>query len=403
MLNKITYLLLNLAIFIPFIMHSEQLAFPGAEGFGAYSQGGKNGIIIPVTTLEDTKNQGGLRWAIAQIGPRIIKFEIGGVIELTNDLIIEEPFLTIDGSTAPGIGITLKDGSLKINTTHDIIIRYIRVRPGDDVALGKVPKRKRKQLPSDAITVLSSQNVIIDHCSTSWSSDEVLSVVGDSHNVTVQNCFITEPLSNPELHIEKRKQISHPYGSLMQGTNISYIKNLFAYYRMRGPQTSCLGNKEIVNNFCTFYEDSGTRISLDNIVASFHIINCFYSNRLKNNAPEIELYSNDEETPKKLNRVGIYLSGNLGSLRADPSQDNWLGLKYDFNQKIIEKTRSKVPLFESNVVIWPTEQVMDHVLNGSGATLPARDYIDERIINQIINKTGSIVFGQEDVGGYDWR
>jgi len=138
-------------------------AFPGAEGFGAFTQGGRGGRVIKVTNLADA-GPGSLRAAIEAKGPRIIIFETGGTIELQSPLVIRSPFITVAGQTAPGGGITLKGHALLVSTS-EVIVRFIRVRPGD------ISKTE-----TDSISLTAGRNIIIDHCSASWSTDETLSV-----------------------------------------------------------------------------------------------------------------------------------------------------------------------------------------------------------------------------------
>ncbi len=161
-------------------------AFPGAEGFGAYSQGGRGGKVLQVTNLDD-EGEGSLRWAVEQEGRRTIVFEVSGTIQLKDRLTIRNPFVTIAGQTAPGDGICLKGATQGI-AAHDVIVRYIRVRLGEGGDGG------------DAISIGRGEDIILDHCSASWSTDEVLSASTRNptlNRVTVQWCFITEAL-NPE-------------------------------------------------------------------------------------------------------------------------------------------------------------------------------------------------------------
>jgi len=165
------------------------LAFPGAEGAGKWPQGGRGGRVIPVTNLDDS-GPGSLRAAAEAKGPRTVVFRVSGTIELQTPISIKQPFLTIAGQTAPGEGICLKGQSLLISNTHDIIIRHLRCRPGDKTSLpGEM----------DAISMSSVRDVILDHCSATWSTDECLSVTRDSDRVTVQNCLIAEALTSHAL------------------------------------------------------------------------------------------------------------------------------------------------------------------------------------------------------------
>lgn len=155
-MNRKNLILLLLLSFIITATSAQQMAFPGAEGFGAYSKGGRGGQVISVTNLND-QGQGSLRWAVEQEGPRTVIFAVSGTIELKKRLDIENPYLTIAGQTAPGDGICLKGETVKI-LTHDIIIRYIRVRLGD----GKFGEGGTNQ-GKDAIDISVGEDIIVDH------------------------------------------------------------------------------------------------------------------------------------------------------------------------------------------------------------------------------------------------
>ena len=153
-----------------------QLAFPGAEGYGKYTVGGRGGKVYEVTNLNDA-GEGSLRAAVGAKGPRTVVFRVSGTIDLKRNLDISNPYITIAGQTAPGDGITLK-GTLGVNA-NNVIIRYMRVR-----AEGR----------GDAISGRYKKNIIIDHVSASWSSDEVLTIY-HCENVTIQWSMATEACS----------------------------------------------------------------------------------------------------------------------------------------------------------------------------------------------------------------
>lgn len=163
----------------------ETPAFPGAEGFGRYTTGGRGGSVFHVTTLEDGIGEGTLRYAINQKGPRSIVFDVAGTIHLNADLKIQEGNLTIAGQTAPGQGICIADYPVVI-ASDNIILRYLRFRVGtESLKSGEEP---------DGLGGIENKNVIVDHCSISWSIDECCSVYG-GENLTVQWCIISESLA----------------------------------------------------------------------------------------------------------------------------------------------------------------------------------------------------------------
>jgi hypothetical protein len=193
-------------------------AFPGAEGAGKWAKGGRGGKVIAVTNLDDS-GPGSLRAAVEAKGPRTVVFRVSGTIELKTPLRIAQPFITIAGQTAPGDGICLKNYELAIGATHDVIVRYLRCRPGDKTS---------KPGDMDALTLWDARDVIVDHCSATWSTDECLSVTRDSDRVTVQHCLIAEALTE------------HGLGSIIGSYRgaISFLHNLYAHNRDRNPRAS---------------------------------------------------------------------------------------------------------------------------------------------------------------------
>ena len=195
-------------------------AFPGAEGFGAMASGGRGGVVLQVTNLNDS-GPGSLRAAILASGPRIVVFRVGGTIELLTRIDISNPDITIAGQTAPGGGITLKNhpsntrSPLKVETDN-VILRYIRSRPGPS------------DLPSatlDALTI-EGHRVIIDHCSLSWATDEVLNTWLDSSEITIQWTIIAEGLED-----SNHPDGPHSRGALLgdHSTRVSVHHCLFAH------------------------------------------------------------------------------------------------------------------------------------------------------------------------------
>jgi pectate lyase len=192
MIRQATYALLvgTVAICVlPQTAVAQLLAFPGAEGAGRYAKGGRDGDVYIVNNLNNS-GQGSLRHAIdtSPAAGRMIVFSVGGTIDLTSDITIDSPNITIAGQSAPG-GITLARRALRISDTHDVVVQHIAVRPGDFYTAPN-------QYEPDSIWVPDSENVILDHVSASWSTDEVLSVTHGSTNVTVQWSMITEALHN---------------------------------------------------------------------------------------------------------------------------------------------------------------------------------------------------------------
>ncbi|MCS7033127.1 MAG: hypothetical protein NZ561_03925 [Phycisphaerae bacterium] len=170
-------------------------AFPGAEGFGAQATGGRGGVVYEVTTLDDD-GPGSLREALRG-GDRTIVFRVSGTINLKSRLELRSSRVTIAGQTAPGDGICLRGHELMISDAEHVIVRFLRLRPGDE-----------QRCEHDALSIRNSRHVIIDHCSMSWSTDSVNDVTHGSGHVTVQWCIISEPL-NRSIHAKG----PHGYGT----------------------------------------------------------------------------------------------------------------------------------------------------------------------------------------------
>ncbi|MGB8359464.1 MAG: pectate lyase, partial [Bacteroidales bacterium] len=207
-----------------------QPAFPGAEGFGANTIGGRGGRVIEVTNLNDS-GSGSLREAVEAEGPRIIVFRVSGTIAQKTILRIYNPYITIAGQTAPGDGICLKDNELEI-AADQVVVRYIRSRAGDRVSK-----------ENHGINIVAGKNIIVDHCSTSWAIDETLSATTRGHlgNLSVQWCIISESLNN-----SRHSKGPHGYGSLIRGgwgNGYTFHHNLYAHNSARNPRPGNYNNR----------------------------------------------------------------------------------------------------------------------------------------------------------------
>ncbi|MDT0687404.1 pectate lyase family protein [Autumnicola psychrophila] len=372
---------------------SQKLAFPGAEGYGAYSKGGRGGKVLYVTNLKDS-GPGSLRWAVEQEGPRTVVFGISGTIELKDRLNIENPFITIAGQTAPGEGIALKGETLLV-AASDVIIRYLRVRLGD----GKHGEGSKQG--KDAISISEGENIIIDHCSASWSLDEVLSSSTRNPtltNVTVQWCFITEGLNVD----------GHGFGSLIRGTEnakYSFLHNLYAHNHGRNPRP---GNYD-----SNPYNEDPEGLLLD-----------FRNNVLYNWGGGYAGYNADSKSATRLNYLDNYLipgvnsehngiayrtgstynsayfSGNYYDHQLPDNPWSLVDFRDGWTNKEIRAYKKSKPFPAEPVEKEDAQIAYEKVVNSGGAILPKRDIVDKRIADDVRNRKGKIIKSQEDVGGW---
>jgi hypothetical protein len=372
---------------------SKLAAFPGAEGFGMAACGGRGGRVIEVTNLEDN-GPSSLREAIDANGPRIVVFRVGGYIELKSMLDINKPDITIAGQTAPGDGICLKNYGLEIRSDN-VIVRYLRIRPSD------ITKRE-----FDAISVLDGRDIVIDHCSTSWSLDEVVSVVSrrpTMGNVTIQWCIIEE-----SLNCSAHRKGCHGYASLIRaafGNGVTYHHNLYAHNNGRNPRPGNYVNSQIdpCGLFFDFrnnvvynwggkhagYNDDGRNEA--NSITSMNFVNNYYI-RGPNSTGSVAF--RESTTGCK-----AYFSGNWmdGACPNDP----WSLVEFvDFNEAQKDAYKQSAPLPAAPVTTEETPAAYKRVLADAGASFPARDAVDKRVVDNVVKKTGRIINHIDEVGGY---
>ncbi|TFH02044.1 MAG: T9SS type A sorting domain-containing protein [Calditrichales bacterium] len=395
---------------------SQPVAFPGAEGFGAYAVGGRGGDVYHVTTLADS-GEGSLRHGIESASAaRTIVFDTSGTIILNSILWIRNPYITIAGQTAPGDGICIRDYSLNIKNTHDIIIRYIRIRRGDVQVLANGVPTGSTGL--DAVSIDDSKNIIFDHVSLSWSCDEIFGIV-QNENVSIQWCLLAEPLGDPLLH---PYGTSHAYGMNNSATTLSIHHCLMANYVMRGPEfepndaDSSQGYNvlmESVNNILFDYKKSGSRYKTgieDNPEAAaginfrFHFLNNYYIRKQSSSAPEIHAVTKLGFT----DQLKVHVDGNIGPNRTDDNQNPWLSV-YEENgpnilsaDSVVQAQMSDSLLFSVPVPV-SMESAVDayqRVIKDAGCNLQ-RDSVDMRIISNVVNrKFYDYLHSQQVVGGW---
>lgn len=359
-------------------------AFPGAEGAGAYARGGRAGKVLLVTTLEDYLPRrekpvpGSLRAAIEAKGPRTVIFRVAGVIQLKARLDIREPYITIAGQSAPGDGICLKDYPCFIRGAHDVVIRHLRCRPGGE-----------KGIELDALsTAAGSRNVIIDHCSASWANDEVLSVSGPGQDhITVQWCLIAESM-NQSAH----RKGKHGYGSLVRTDgSVTFHHNLYAHHATRCPRPGTYGDRgpirfDFRNNVIYDWVAPAGYSSSDPVNMNY------VGNYLK---PGPSTVSRKHAFKAGGEATRLYVWDNVVEGAPWKPGDHWAVIaRRERAQRMAE------PFDVAPVQTDPARAVFDKVLQRVGATLPVRDTVDARIVQQARSGTGRVIDSQKDVGGW---
>lgn len=380
-LKKIIYV--QLCAFMTLtVVKAQQLAFPTAEGFGKYTSGGRGGIVYTVTNLNDS-GEGSLRKGIQKKEPRIIVFAVSGTIDLKSSLDINYGDLTIAGQTAPEGGITLKGFPVKIKADN-IIIRYLRCRMGD---VNKVE--------DDAIGGRELHNIIIDHCSLSWATDENASFYWNE-NFTMQWCIISEALNNSVHH-----KGAHGYGGIWGGTKATFHHNLIACNNSRNPRFSGSSSTPNTENELVDFRNNVIFNWGDNSVyggekGSYNMVNNYYK------AGPATPHSKTARIVNPSAPYGkFYVDGNFVAGSEQVTKDNWDGGVQCDNP---EEAKSTEPFpTDNNVTTHTATAAYNLVLQSVGCSL-YRDDVDKRIIEAV--RTGKvavkngIIDSQEDVGGW---
>jgi pectate lyase len=365
-------------------------AFPGAEGFGALSVGGRGGRVIEVTNLKDS-GPGSLREAMEAEGSRIVVFRVGGTIRLQSTIRIQDPYLTVAGQTAPGGGILIRGTDstlLRIeDEAHDIIIRYLRLRNGSGEANGS---------GHDNISINGGYNIILDHVSMSWSTDENASIYRKRdnppiYNVTIQRSTLGEGLDGHStgLIVSGETDFSDPNNPIeawKEVYNISVHHNLFIHNDTRNPRVTSSGT-QVINN--TIY-NWGRRIGETTRGSIVDVINNYAQAGPISNLDRLFLHEN--YSPSNPNEPypapSIYTEGNVvNPIQRDPNADNWNLWKLNFSQDSVPPSyRRSTPLQQAPIPInvQSANDAYESVLADVGA-------------NARLNCQGNWVFNADDV------
>ncbi|MBQ7708389.1 MAG: fibronectin type III domain-containing protein [Bacteroidales bacterium] len=389
------------------------LAFPGAEGGGMYTTGGRGGKVYHVTSLADDGSKGTLRYGIEnESRPLTIVFDVAGIIPLKKDLKDSKGNLTIAGQTAPGDGICLKNYTMNLQADN-VIIRYIRFRLGDEG-----PNVGDSE---DCIWGRFLSNIILDHCSMSWSIDESASFYGNV-NMTLQWCILAESLQKT-VHSKG----NHGYGGIWGGKNASFHHNLLAHHQNRTPRfdhqylyeesgksvDTYRGNVDYRN--CVNYNWGSSNSCYGGEGGHFNLVNNYYKKGPDSNDKKYFMEADGGYTYKKDNVeykkdydwAYLHLSGNYNheypsGHASYPDGVYWKKI-YEEYSKSHEGHVSSTPFplkgkdgKDAYITTHPASTALERVLAGAGASLK-RDNVDSRICNDVKNTGGKIVNNMEDV------
>lgn len=392
-------------------------AFPGAQGGGMYSFGGRGGKVFVVTTLADD-GPGSFREALEAGGPRIVVFNVAGIIELKSRLIVRAPYITINGATAPGDGVCIAGDSVELET-HDVVIRYLRFRRGDTWVGDR----------NDALGGNPVGNIMLDHVSASWGLDENLSMYRHMYqppdgsrelklptvNITIQNSIFSEGLDT----------YNHAFGSTLGGYNSTFHHNLWACNTGRNPSVGMNYDFTFTNNVLYNWRhrtvDGGDHLSF------YTIVNNYYKpgpTTPKDDPVGYRVLKPEQRRSSYylLDYGKAYVEGNIVEGNDRVTADNWdggvqvdipepreplkKGVRVLSQEEALAEIRSEEPYPHSYLEIESAQDAYASVLKNAGATLPKRDPVDERIVEMV--RTGTVTYEKgkgiitdiAQVGGY---
>ena len=392
--------------FISMVAFAQTPAFPGAEGAGMFTTGGRGGKVLYVTSLDDTEEEGTLRCAIRKKGPRTILFKTSGTIQLKSPMVINNGDVTIAGQSAPGDGICIRDYKVSVSADN-VIIRYLRFRLGDETA----------QI-DDSFSGVRNKQVIIDHCSMSWSVDECASFY-DNENFTMQWCLIAESMKK-SVHAKGE----HGYGGIWGGQNASFHHNLFVSHDSRNPRFcgsrySNQPEQEKVDFRNNVIYNWGHNNSYAGEGGTYNMVKNYYKPgpASRNTDRFMNPYADDGKNNQPAGTYGrFFVKGNVLEGNKKVTCKNELGV--ELNTESFEKYASgitKNDVISASEFPMPTvrttsaRKAYQEVLKYAGASL-VRDEPDKRFVSETASGTytykgskgsdNGLIDSQNDVGGW---
>ncbi len=375
-------------------------AFPGAEGFGRLTTGGRGGRVIYVTNLNDA-GSGSLRAAVEASGPRIVMFKVSGIISLKSNLKINNGDITIAGQSAPGDGIYIKNYSVVVDADN-VIIRYIRFRMGDQA---------RNQ--NDDLWGRNHSHIIIDHCSMSWGTDECSSFY-DNAAFTMQWCILSESLRN-SVHDKG----THGYGGIWGGEKASFHHNLLAHHDSRNPRFcgsryTARAEALLVDFRNNVIYNWGSNSGYGGEGGQYNMVNNYYKpGPATKSSVRARIFAPNADDGSNAQAAGVwgkfYVDGNYVDGSSSVSNDNWQGISPNPSSKSKSELRSNSPFPFGDITTHSAANAYKQVLAYAGASLK-RDAVDSRIFRETANgsytytgsngSTNGLIDSQSDVGGW---
>jgi hypothetical protein len=373
---------------------SKLVAFPGAQGGGAYTTGGRGGKVFVVTNLDD-RGPGSFREACEQGGARIIVFNVAGIIKLKSPVNIRAPYITIAGQTAPGDGICIAGESLLIDT-HDVIIRFMRFRRGST----EVTRR------DDGLGGNAVGNIIIDHVSGSWGLDENISIYRHVYNrkdgkgeklptvnITIQNSIFSEGLDT----------YNHAFGSTIGGRNSTFMRNLWANNIARNPSVGMDGDfgfaNNVIFNWWNRSADGGDHRSMFNFISNYYKPGPITPKDKPISYRILKPESGREHKDSTAKFGKAYVNGNIVEGYDAVTKDNWNGGVQVGDAgnagRYLDDIRVDKPFPMAPFPLITAAEAYSYVLDNAGAILPVRDAVDKRIVEDV--RTGKITYDKNAV------
>jgi pectate lyase len=363
----------------PLAIPAGRPAFHGAEGYGAYTPGGRGGRVIDVDNLNDS-GPGSLRAAVEATGPRTVAFRVGGTIALLSTIIVSHPFLTLDASAAPASGITLRRHGIEVHT-HDVILRQFRIRIGDEGV--RLNSKNIRYAAGDGEYALyfteGSSNAIADHLSLSWSTNKILSTTKMADRITIQWCILSESLNLD----------GHGYASIAGGNRVTWHHNLFAHNNSRNPRFQGVVDADFRNNVVY---DWGWAAAYGEFDRLNYVGNYLKPGPSTTQKPLLFMEGTESIAPGSL-----YFTGNVLEGSSKAIEDNWRGTGFYYDRATLAASK---PLPAPPVITESAPDAYADVLDHAGANTPARDAVDARVVREVRTGTGHITQSVAEAGGW---